>query len=689
MSAELRAALDEATAQERAARLARIGGAAPPGAEGTTTELLVRALGDEDPSVRKEAVRLAERWRGAPVVAAALERALRDEDSLSRRSSAMDAFGLLGAHGVPTLVRLLAEAKPGLRRIAVDALGGTKSQEAVPGLLRAAKDEVPSIRAAALEALVRIGAPEAPRALADVIGSPSEPPSVVLAALLGIVGLGDAVAPALLQRHLDDALTAPAALRLLGRAGEATPLVAALASSSGSRQRAAVLGLMEALERSPSKASALSAIGAAELQAALDRHVDVGDVGVVGAALFVGAHAGLVEPFARAAARRDRALLASSLHKAAAVLAEKAPGAADELERRAAGAGDAAGNDLLAELAEAIRRRRGAKQPATTTTTTTTATRASTAAAKLGNVDLLRLAQLLERCAGLSITMDARERIESRLAPRVEASGATTFDAYVKLLEDESARGGGRELAKALELVTVHETYFFRERSQLDAFRDEVLPALVRRREAAAARGAERVVRVWSAGCSSGEEAWTLAIMLRQSGRFGGAVDFEIVGTDISETSVSQARAARYGPKSFRGDIDPDVRKRCFVYELGGVAVHPSLRAQVRFETTNLLDQDGVARLGRFDAVFCRNVLIYMSKEARAKIVTSFFERLVPGGALFLGHSESLLHVDTPFRLLPLARELCWVRPEPGAADAPAATATARAAALARARGAP
>jgi chemotaxis protein methyltransferase CheR len=199
---------------------------------------------------------------------------------------------------------------------------------------------------------------------------------------------------------------------------------------------------------------------------------------------------------------------------------------------------------------------------------------------------------------------------------------------------------------------------------QLGAFRDEVLPQLVQRAERT-----RMPVRIWSAGCSSGEEAYTLAILLEESGHFSSApaaVQFEVIGTDIAEGEIVRGRAGVYGPKSFRAEIEPTVRRRYFVDDGNSVHVHPSLRARVRFECMNLLESGS---LPRFDAIFCRNVLIYMGKAARARVVERFYERLVPGGVLFLGHSESLLHVETPFRLLPLSRELAYRRSDVAPGD--------------------
>lgn len=616
-----------ADAGERRANLSRL-----KALDTTALVLVFDALGDDDPSVRREAVRAVTGGTASSAVLEMLERALTDVDVLARRSSAMDAVAALGPSAVPMLQRLADDERVAVRRIAVDTLGMLKVPEAFAVLERACRDPQPAIRSAALEGVARTGASSAGALLGRVLEDPREQPSVLLAALLGLLPLSHTPPPAVLKRLAAEPLTAPPALRLLGRCGEVSFLLDAVTAHTGSRQRAAVLGLADALDAGARPTGGV----APSVTTALRHLLDSPDVHVAAAALLTASHLGDVDVFVQAAARDDRAHLASAAHKAAGVLARAKPDLASTL--RVFAADDAPGANLLRELADAVDRARA---------------RPAAGIARLDEAVFARLCILFEQAAGLAVTSDARTRVEARLVPRVEALGRSFAD-YADLLE---RREGAEELQTALERITVHETYFFRERSQLDAFHGELVPAL------STTLLPNEPVRVWSAGTATGEEAWTLAMVLQEAG-----VRFEVMGTDLSREAVATATAARYTPRSFRGDIEAAIRRRWFIYELGGVSIHHELRRHVRFQAVNLVDDAATAGMPQFDAIFCRNVLIYASARARARIIEMFWRKLKPGGLLLLGHSESLVHIDTPFKVKPLKRGLAYEKVVAGSA---------------------
>jgi chemotaxis protein methyltransferase CheR len=225
-------------------------------------------------------------------------------------------------------------------------------------------------------------------------------------------------------------------------------------------------------------------------------------------------------------------------------------------------------------------------------------------------------------------------------AQRLEALGAPPFEAYVARLSGGSDPDEIRALA---ERLTVGETYFFRNRADLDAFVHTVLPA---RR---AARAGERALRILSAGCSSGEEPYTLAMLLRGAPGLEGW-DVRIHAVDVNPAAIARARAARYGEWSLR-QTSPDARARFFQ---GGrtLRVVEEVRRLVTFEERNLVDDDPrFWQAEAFDVVFCRNVLMYFSPEVVRRIVERLARALVPGGFLFLGHAETLRGVSTAFHL--------------------------------------
>jgi chemotaxis protein methyltransferase CheR len=268
-------------------------------------------------------------------------------------------------------------------------------------------------------------------------------------------------------------------------------------------------------------------------------------------------------------------------------------------------------------------------------------------------VEFRLLRDLIHGHAGLYFRDDLLYLVERRLAPRVRALGLDGFAAYHRHLRFDA--GAAAELEVAAEVLTTNETYFFREPVQLRSFGDEVLPAL------AAERAAERRLRVWSAGCSSGEEAYTIAILLRASGLFPGW-DLGVLGTDIARKVLAVARAGAYGAHAFRG-VDAETLLRWFQPVGEKWTVDEGVRRMVTFGHLNLLDAAAVAMVEPVDCIFCRNVLIYFDLPARRQVLRSFLRALRPGGWLFLGHSESLVNVTADFEMVQLEGDLAYRRP--------------------------
>lgn len=260
---------------------------------------------------------------------------------------------------------------------------------------------------------------------------------------------------------------------------------------------------------------------------------------------------------------------------------------------------------------------------------------------------------------GILVREDMKFVMERRLWPRLVALGLPDFGSYYRYLRYDAQRRA--ELEAAVEALTTHETYFFREPVQLRAFSEELLPLLQRR------NAASRRLRIWSAGCSTGEEAYTLAMLLQESYLFEGW-DVEVYGTDISRRVIAQARRAEYGPSALRA-TSPEQQARFFV-PLGGnkVRVRDDVRAWVSFGHLNLLDDEAVRLVPRMDVIFCRNVMIYFDAPARKRLVALLRETLVPGGYLLLGHSENLLSLSADFELVHLRGDLVYRKPEPPAA---------------------
>jgi chemotaxis protein methyltransferase CheR len=173
-------------------------------------------------------------------------------------------------------------------------------------------------------------------------------------------------------------------------------------------------------------------------------------------------------------------------------------------------------------------------------------------------------------------------------------------------------------------------------------------------------------VNVWSAGCSSGEEPYTIVMMALEAGLRPGA-DLRVHASDISRRCLARAREGEYREASFR-ETPPELRGRYFKERNGNSVLAPEVRRHVYFTRMNLLEPARFALLGPLDVVLCRNVIIYFDRETKKQVIDSFASRLAPGGYLLLGHSESLIHVTSAFELAHLRNDLVYRKPLLGAA---------------------
>ncbi len=263
------------------------------------------------------------------------------------------------------------------------------------------------------------------------------------------------------------------------------------------------------------------------------------------------------------------------------------------------------------------------------------------------------LRDLINEYAGLHFEEDSMFLFDRRLGERVAALELTSFDEYYKYLRFNIR--GQAELEYAVELLTTKETYFFRQEYQLRAFQNELLPRLAR------TNWRSQRLTLWSAGCSTGEEVYTIAILVQESGLFRDW-DVRVIGSDLSKQNVAAARRAVYRGASFRTTPN-EMRRRYFSEMADGAHVHDSVKKVCHFGQLNLIDYNRAATVGRVDIIFCRNVLIYFDVRSRRRVIDNLYDRLVPGGYLLLGHSESLLNVSTAFELVHLKEDLVYRKP--------------------------
>lgn len=248
---------------------------------------------------------------------------------------------------------------------------------------------------------------------------------------------------------------------------------------------------------------------------------------------------------------------------------------------------------------------------------------------------------MVHQVAGITIADGKEKMVQTRLARRVRALGLSDFDAYLEHLQRDTT---GRELSELVDALTTNKTAFFREPQHFAFLREAVLPEL-------AARG--RPMSFWSAGCSSGEEAYTLAMVIREAVPSCDALGIRILATDISARMLRLAREAVY-PEGAVADVPEPYRSRYF-RRVPGMAtpmyrVSDDVRRMVRIARLNLLDHWPMR--GPFDVIFCRNVMIYFGHATQERLVRRFHALLAPGGYLCVGHSESLGSLSHAFRFV-------------------------------------
>ena len=263
------------------------------------------------------------------------------------------------------------------------------------------------------------------------------------------------------------------------------------------------------------------------------------------------------------------------------------------------------------------------------------------------------LRDLIADYCGIYFNDSLKYLVERRLQPRLPVHGVTTFRDYYRLLK--YGPEAQREFDEIVERVTTNETYFFREAYQLQAFAEEVLPDVL------ASRDPKEPVRIWSAGCSTGEEPYSIAMLLDELGVIEER-RFEIFGNDISRKVLSTAREGVYRESSFRA-TEPRYIDRYFEREGATYRLSDQIRNRVTFGHLNLMDESSMAILSHVDVVFCRNVIIYFDARARSRLLDVFHRKMRPGGYLLLGHSESLINASTEFELVPLKHDIVYRKP--------------------------
>lgn len=240
-----------------------------------------------------------------------------------------------------------------------------------------------------------------------------------------------------------------------------------------------------------------------------------------------------------------------------------------------------------------------------------------------------RFRRALESRTGIALGADQQYLAESRLSPVMRARGFPSLLALVDVFEREEDPSLVQEV---IDAMTTNETLFFRDRNTFDNFREHVLPKVI------AQRSEERSLRIWCAACSTGQEAYSVAMTLDQEARALRGWSLDIVATDLSMTAIEAAREGVYSQFEVQRGLPTGHLLRYFHREEESWRINEHMRARIDFRDFNLLGD--FRPLGAFDVIFCRNVLMYFEPETRRSVLTRLNKALKPGGYLFLGASE-------------------------------------------------
>lgn len=270
--------------------------------------------------------------------------------------------------------------------------------------------------------------------------------------------------------------------------------------------------------------------------------------------------------------------------------------------------------------------------------------------------DLIRIRDLVYQVAGIFHPDSKLRLLQDRCGRRMKELKTLTLREYFEHLTLRPTRQ--TELVSLLNEITIGETYFFRNQSQLDALVQVMIPKII---EAKSKLPLKRL-RIWSAGCSTGEEPYTLSmILLEEAQRQLKGWTVEILSTDLNERSLAQAKTGIYGSYSTR-HITPYYRQKYFTPNGDQLEVQQAVRNQITFSRLNLSDDARMTFMKSLDVIFCCNVLIYFDIASKRRVIQHFYNNLLPHGYLFLGHSESLYGVNDEFHLVHLPGATAYVK---------------------------
>jgi len=267
--------------------------------------------------------------------------------------------------------------------------------------------------------------------------------------------------------------------------------------------------------------------------------------------------------------------------------------------------------------------------------------------------DFSKFKEFFYRKTGMQFENSKRYFVDKRLIERIEATNSGSFRSYFVMLRFETT---GEELQKLVNLMTVNETYFFREEYQFKCLVDSILPEIVRKKTD------DSPIRIWSVPSSSGEEAYSIAIYLLEHWSGIDRWDVEIISSDIDTQIISQAKKGHYSPRSVQ-NLPDKILHKYFTYKNEGYQICRDLQQAVEFTRVNIMEPLEVRSYRNMDVIFCRNLLIYFDDVSRRYAAEMFFDAMKAGGFVCLGHSESMSRISSLFRVCKFPEAIVYQKP--------------------------
>lgn len=266
------------------------------------------------------------------------------------------------------------------------------------------------------------------------------------------------------------------------------------------------------------------------------------------------------------------------------------------------------------------------------------------AATPISDAEFKELRDFIYQRSGIWVDEKRKYLFENRFHKRLATLGLKSFGDYVKLLKFDPR--SAEEMKTLWEIITTNETSFFRDIKQLESFQKVILGEILAEQR----KKGKFELNIWFAGCSSGEEPYTLAMLISESlGLDLPKWKVLIMAVDLSPAMIAKAKEAAYGDYAFKTTTE-EQKKKYFTPVGANLKVKPEIARMVSFQQMNLNDDAAVRRVPKSQIVFCRNVIIYFDDTMRAKVARVFYDNLLPGGYLLLGHSETLHRISTAFR---------------------------------------